>query len=864
MRQTGHERNRQTHFVGAITLIIAILLGISIVGTNYYTFLDEQLYLERSTMLREVNEQIANVVETKIKSQWTDLLSAGYYLTIDDIDSQDALLSTLREIKEIHPDMEGEYIAFDEKGHYYTSDGKTGHWNVQEMLSSEAPDQQTAIVSLPYDQNGEYMIFLERLEDSLLMEEEKQIVYFGSVIDMEYFKDDLDVGAFGDHCYTYIVNSEGRRLYKNAEDNSFIESYNILSALNDFSFKTPTSLERLKKMDEGETVALEFTYLNKDGKAEEWYVSSSRLSLADWSVMVFVPTTVLGAQTNLLIQRTIIVFISIAIAVCLMAVVIATLSARNRNEKRLREQQEQSGILLEQAAREAREASQAKTVFLSHMSHDIRTPINGIMGMIGIAKRNIQDIQKVENCLDKIDGASHHLLNLINDVLDMSRIESGNIKRNHAPFNLRATLEQCSSIIAGQLMSRDVEFIQDFEEITHARLIGDELHLRQIFINILGNSVKFTHDGDKILFHAKEISTENGKAHYRFVLEDSGIGMEKSYLPKLFDEFSQEDDGSRTTYKGTGLGMAITSKLVEMLDGTIEVESELNVGTRFTLEFSIDINPVSETEQEDVNQEFNISGMQILLAEDNELNAEIAVEMLTDAGAKVILAENGVKAVEAFCDSNVYSIDAILMDIMMPEMDGIKAAQTIRNLERPDAVNVPILAMTANAYDEDVRRTREAGMNEHLSKPIDMQILFETLAEYYKKKIPLKGLRVLMAEDNELNAEITMEILNAESMEITWAKDGQEAVKLFSESPPGSFDVILMDMNMPVMNGMEAAMAIRACDRPDGKTILILAMTANIYDEDVKAAKDSGMNEFLTKPLDIEMLQNTINNVLKG
>ena len=382
---------------------------------------------------------------------------------------------------------------------------------------------------------------------------------------------------------------------------------------------------------------------------------------------------------------------------------------------------------------EAERASRAKSEFLSNMSHDIRTPINGIMGMTGIALRHMDDTERVQDCLQKIDGSSQHLLSLVNDVLDMSRIEAGKVAAAHEPFDMQTLIDNCASIIHGQLVNRDVRLIADTGEIKHHRLIGDELHLRQIFINILGNSVKFTRDGDTITIRARELSCENGVANYRFELEDTGIGMSKEFLPKLFDSFSQEAGGSRTTYKGTGLGMAITRQLVELLHGTVKVWSELDVGTKFTIDMPIEVNP--QAEQEDVRPEstvIDLSGMKVLVAEDNAINMEIATMLLEESGVAVLQAENGRRAVEVFSASGEGEIDAILMDVMMPEMTGIEAARAIRALKRPDASTVPIIAATANAYQEDIDRVLEAGMNLHLSKPLEADKLLAVLSDIYR------------------------------------------------------------------------------------------------------------------------------------
>lgn len=384
------------------------------------------------------------------------------------------------------------------------------------------------------------------------------------------------------------------------------------------------------------------------------------------------------------------------------------------------------------AAKEAAEsANKAKSEFLSHMSHDIRTPINGVIGMTEIAKENLDDKERICDCLGKIETASHHLLSLINDVLDMTRIESGKVEINPIPMNLKRFIDNCESIITGQLTQRDLRFNVCTGELTHTLLVGDELHLKQIMINILGNAVKYTMDGGSITFTIEEIGVEGENALFRFTCADTGVGMKPEFMSHIFESFVQEDGGSRTTYKGTGLGMAITKELVEMMDGTITVQSELNEGSTFTVvvPLKIDADAV-EVEYKPVAQ--SIEGAHVLLAEDNELNREIVQVQLGAAGVTVDSAENGKIAMDMFASSPVNCYDVILMDVMMPEMDGLEATRMIRKMDRPDAATIPIIAMTANAFDEDVRMAREAGMNAHLSKPVENATLIKVLSNYLR------------------------------------------------------------------------------------------------------------------------------------
>jgi signal transduction histidine kinase/CheY-like chemotaxis protein len=468
------------------------------------------------------------------------------------------------------------------------------------------------------------------------------------------------------------------------------------------------------------------------GASEKWFVSNARIELSDWSVLLFVPSEVLGAYSENVLSVTTRFFAIVALVFAAIFTLMMFLVLAGRADKKLLQQEKESNRMLGEAARRAENANRAKSDFLSHMSHDIRTPINAIVGMTDIAIRHLDDRNKVEDCLNKIDGSSKHLFGLINDVLDMSRIESGKVNMTYEPFVLMDCLNNCTSIIEGQLISNNLELIKEFDLPDHLTVICDELHLRQIFINILGNSVKFTPEGGKLFFRASR-TRQDGKDVFHFELEDTGIGMKTEFLDHIFEAFSQEDDGARTTSKGTGLGMTITKEFVELMHGTITVESKLNVGTKFTLDIPME---VAEQEAEDSAasvETSDLQGMKVLLAEDNELNMEIAKELLEDQGVLVTTAENGKAAVERFEESKPGTFELILMDIVMPVMDGLKAAKAIRELDREDAKTIPIVAMTANAYEDDIRKTREAGMNKHISKPIEAKRLYAELARLRKQ-----------------------------------------------------------------------------------------------------------------------------------
>ena len=386
-------------------------------------------------------------------------------------------------------------------------------------------------------------------------------------------------------------------------------------------------------------------------------------------------------------------------------------------------------------AQDANAANIAKTTFLNHMSHDIRTPMNAIVGFTDIAMKRKPD-KEVENCLKKIRQSSEYLMTLINDVLDISRIESGKLEYKPIPVDLRDMINTVLSIARGYIENRDLNLYVSREELKTPYVMADELRIREVLLNIISNAIKFTKDGGTISFVAE--NCPGNDAHHvivRYRISDTGIGMSEEFLDRIFDEFSQENDGTRTSYKGTGLGMAIAKKYVDLMGGKIEVSSRQGVGSTFTVEIPLLIAEHVETEEkEKLKKDTDLHGLHVLLAEDNDLNAEIAVSLLEEQGMIVTRAADGKSALAQFCNTDPGTFDLILMDIMMPEMNGYETTKAIRNLpDRPDGKKIPIIAMTANAFAEDVQAALNAGMDDHVAKPVDMEILTSVITKYIER-----------------------------------------------------------------------------------------------------------------------------------
>lgn len=417
--------------------------------------------------------------------------------------------------------------------------------------------------------------------------------------------------------------------------------------------------------------------------------------------------------------------------------ILMTIKAKSNQQYELiqKQREEEYKKELEKSAREAKKANIAKTEFLQRMSHDIRTPINGIRGMVEVGDYYKDNLVKQAECRKKIWEASGFLLELINEVLDMGKLESEEVILEERSFNFFGLFKEIRMVIEKQAKERGIQIVVHKYRVIHENLIGSPLHVKRVVMNILTNAIKYNKDNGKIIMEFQEVQEDQDTVRIQFKCKDTGIGMSESFQKKIYEPFAQEKAWARTVYGGTGLGMPITKSLVEKMGGTISFESEQDVGTTFDIEipFQIDHNKQCEEHKKKEVKETSIKGVNVLLAEDNELNMEIAEFVLESAGAKVIKAFNGKEALEIFKASEQGEIDVILMDVMMPVMDGLEAVRYIRRSNKENARDIPIIAMTANAFTEDRRRVLEAGMNEHLAKPLESEVLIEMIAKYCGK-----------------------------------------------------------------------------------------------------------------------------------
>ena len=519
--------------------------------------------------------------------------------------------------------------------------------------------------------------------------------------------------------------------------------------------------------------------------------------------------------------------------------------------------------LLRDALAAAKAANSAKSDFLSRMSHDIRTPMNAIIGLSTIGKRKMEDPVRVRDCFDKIDTSSRYLLSLINDILDMSKIETGKMTLTNEPFDFIEMIAELNSIIFPQSLERGIDYEIHHKDPLERCYIGDSLRLKQILMNLLSNAVKFTAPGGKIRTEIEEEKRINGFAIFKISVSDTGIGMTPEFLEKLYQPFEQETLDSARNKIGSGLGLSIVYNLVNLMGGDIKAESRKGHGSRFTVRLPFGLlSDDGEREKERKTSQL-LNNMKVLIADDDEYIGEQAAGILEGIGAGTVFVNSGIKAVAEVKKAleEGWLFDVAMIDWRMPEMDGIETVRRIRQLTGPDTM---IIIISAYDWSSIEAEARAAGADYFISKPLFRASVYETFTKFRgRNSVELKqqavesaflGKKVLLVEDNELNMEIAKSLLEMHGLCIVTAKDGRAAVNTFEVSPEGSFFAVLMDIRMPEMNGLEATRAIRAMDRSDARTVPILAMTANAFDEDRMEALDAGMNGYLVKPLDLTML----------
>ena len=659
----------------------------------------------------------------------------------------------------------------------------------------------------------------------------------------DYIAETLSLYSENTLVYSHIIRRDGTFVIRSGD--AFRENYfNRIQAM--FEEQGESGDRYIRELEAAMDAGEDYTTLLTFG-SERRHLQCNKLPYSEWFLITVLPYGQLDESVSEL-SRTWLYMAFLGCAVVLLALLLVFW----QYSRLLREQM----VELEAARKEAVHANKAKSEFLSNMSHDIRTPMNAIVGMTAIATANIDDKQQVQNCLKKITLSSRHLLGLINDVLDMSKIESGKLTLNMDQVSLREVMDSIVSIAQPQVRSKHQQFDVFIHDISTENVCCDSVRLNQVLLNILGNALKFTPDGGLIQVSLYEEPSPQGEDYVRthIVVKDNGIGMTPEIKAKIFESFVREDSARVRRTEGSGLGMAITKYIVDTMGGTIEVESELGKGSEFHV--TLDLERAETLEEEMILPEWNI-----LVVDDDQQLCESTTASLKSIGVKADWALNAEKAMEMLERQaklrDHYHI--ILLDWKLPDMDGISAAKEIR---RRFGSETPIMLISAYDWSEIETEAKDAGITGFISKPLFRSTLFYGLRPFINdgssaeeprhedQSADFSGRHILLAEDNDLNWEIANELLSDLGMELEWAENGRICVDKFEASPVGFYDAVLMDLRMPVMTGYEATEAIRKLDRPD-KDVPIIAMTADAFSEDIKKCLDAGMNAHVAKPIDI-------------
>ena len=710
----------------------------------YHTYIQDIIYEERLNQMEEITRQMFQNLEDVIDSHWDRVTEECNYLRDANIQTTDELCRHMKKKYELsaYADHKITLMAVDSEGGYYTESGKRGLFRDLDYFE-ESPEKISFVFDSMTD-NQSKMVFLNRLPEPIYLqngEKKTSILYFGIAQDMEQLNPYFNCEAYNGNNSVYVLDDNGSKLF-NSNQVELIKGHNVFSVLQNMKYLHNSSFEKTK----AELEEKGCSYSNAVLDGTEYFYALKRMENAEWTLIFLVPAEYVATNTLELVNfiMLFIVIFTVIVAVCVL-LAISFVMRRNQQEAILVEREnniklenvntelKKANLATEEAFQVAQEANRSKSSFLANMSHDIRTPMNAIIGITSLLRHDAGDKAKVIEYADKIDTSSQHLLGIINDVLDMSKIEAGKTVFKYSDFSILEFMQELDTIFHSQIYEKQQTFTVIKENIHHEWVNGDQVHLMQIFSNLLSNAIKYTQEGGKIQLLVEECETKSSVyAKYRFLVYDNGMGMASDFKDTIFDAFTRAESSLTNKIQGTGLGMAITKNLVEAMGGTIDVDSELGQGSCFEilmdLKIAEDRTAALAAQEETDEQDGNIlQGMRFLCAEDNELNAEILTELLKIEGAECTICENGEEILKAFEQSAPGDYDMILMDVQMPVMNGYEATKAIRRSSHKLAKTIPIIAMTANAFSEDIQHSLAAGMNAHISKPVEMKVLEKTI-----------------------------------------------------------------------------------------------------------------------------------------
>ena len=850
--QLKKERHQTVNLLLAI--LVFVIVGVFAFTRFYSASIDGSLYEERLSQMREVTTQLFSGLEDVVKNQWQRVDEKGNTLQQENPQTQEALLSFMRNQARLG-NLEANQcnlVAVDTQGWYYTQAGQQGLLTERAYLAS-APER-VSFVSNSLTNSETRMVFLRRLERPIVLRDGANTVtltYYGISQNMEELNPYFECSAYNGTNSVYVVDDNGLKLFSSSSSNGdLLKGYNVFATLRGMDYLHGTSFEDANTEFRKNHIA----YSNAILGETELYYALYQMDNAVWTLIFLVPSAQVATNTVDLVNTTVRMVMIFAVAlVTVCAAAVFWLS--RRQQKAAVAVERRNSARLEQLNEELENASKAKSDFLSNMSHDIRTPMNAIVGIVGLLEHEGDLTDKQYTYIQKIQMSSKHLLSLINDVLDMSKIESGEVVLNQEPISLAEQVGQVESIIRSQTNERGQEFTIRVHEIAHEYLIGDSVRLRQVFINLLSNAVKYTPYGGNVALDLTELPCrQEDHATIRITVTDNGYGMTPEFVERIYEPFTRSESSVTNKVQGTGLGMAITKNIVDMAGGTIGIHSEVNKGSRFdvTLTFPIDH-----------SMEREVNAKAVLLVSDEEMLIRNMAAGMTQAQVRFQSVSTEEEAAKLLRKSQ---FDVILLAGYLHDQT---LDETVRLLRAAAKDAVLIFCCDYADREKVMDALLKSGVNGLIPRPFFLSNLISAI-DHVRENAPvveshsiLQGMRFLCAEDNDLNAEILNAILEMNGASCVIYPDGAKLLEAFKSVKPGDYDAILMDVQMPNLNGLEATRAIRQGDNPLGKTIPIIAMTANAFAEDVQACLDAGMDAHVSKPLELSALERALQNTKK-
>ncbi len=870
----SQQTNERRWGVGGLLLVCAVVL-VGLIGftTVYNAYIDKTLYNERLNQMREVTTQLFSGLEDVIHNQWHTVTGQNRILQDENPATTDELVALMGKQARL-ADLDStqcNLVAVDENGAYYTQNGKQGLLAEREYLLSNPERISYVSNSLTYSETR--MVFLARLEEPLVLQggdgAKVRVLYYGISQNMDELNPYFECKAYNGNNSVYVVDEDGLKLFSSSSSSStgdMLKGYNVFNTLDNMSYLHGTSFASARAELDKDGIS----YSNALLDDTEIYYALYKMDSAAWTLIFLVPSQYVATNTVDLINTTLQMVLAFAVLlIAVSALVIVWILKRQQRFALAIERQNSASLekanarlaqaarVAEKATKEAESANKAKSDFLANMSHDIRTPMNAIVGITKLMEHDRNDAEKLDLYIQKVQTSSQHLLSLINDILDMSKIESSDVALNNEPVSLAEQVGQVDSIIRPQSEGRSQTLTIRTHEVVHEYLMGDAVRLRQVFLNLLSNAVKYTPCGGSINLDLTELpSPDDGHAVIGITVTDTGCGMTAEFAEHIFEPFTRAENSVTNKVQGTGLGMSITKSIVDLMGGTISVQSTPGKGSCFHVTLPMEIDPSADPD---------IDAKGVLLVSDEEQLIANARASLKAAEIPCLVARTKEEARAALGE---HAVDVVLLcgfvnDPHLPELV---------ELLRRDAQEAVLVFCVDYAQQERVADILAlSGVNGLITRPFFLSN-FARIVHQARNNSPvaapehgavLRGLKFLCAEDNELNAEILKALLDMNGAACTIYPNGKELVEAFASVRPGDYDAILMDVQMPVMNGLDATRAIRHSANPLGKEISIVAMTANAFSSDVQECLDAGMDAHVAKPLDIATLERTI-RILKN